>query len=104
MTEHAEYRASLCERRNSRSGATEWVLWWKHPANTGDKPIWLDVPAGNSWFTSRTDHEVFCAAIERRLTVAVGFKQLADGYGFLEKLRPAEIGNDEPARGMAHTP
>lgn len=100
MTEHMEYRAALCERRNNRTGAIEWVVWWKHPSNTGDKPVWLDVPSGNSWFTSKTDHEVFCACIERRMTIAVGFKVLKDAYGFLESLRPAEIQNE--ARGPAH--
>jgi len=101
MTEHMEYRSTLCERRNNRTNAIEWVLWFKHPTTAGEKPVWLDIEPGRSWFVSKTDYAVFCACIERRLTIAIKFVNLADAYEFLNYLRPAEIkrGDDNHAVG-----
>src|SRR5579872_2135897 len=94
MTDHDQgYRSGLYERKNNLTGATEWVLRFTHPSAVGDlsKFVWFDVPPGNSWFVNRDDHNWFCAFIEHRRNIAVKFTRMHDAFGFLERLRPAEV-------------
>lgn len=101
--DYKEYRAALAERRNKMTGATEWVVRFTHPSTPLDhgKVAWFSIPDGQSWFTDPEDHHWFCTFLEHRKNVAVKFNILKDAFDFLSRLRPAEIGNDEPARGMA---
>jgi hypothetical protein len=95
--EHEEFRAALCERVNNRTGTKEWCLRFSHPSAPVDhsRVLWLEVPQGHSWFVDPTDHRWFAASIELRRNSAVKFGRMKDAIGFLERLRPAEITDDE---------
>lgn len=103
-SEHKEYRAGLYERRNNRSGKTEWVVRFTHPSAPSDagKVAWFDVAAGNSYFVDPEDCKWFAIFINYKKNIAIRFERLPDAYGFLEKLRPAEKHNEGQA--AAHAP
>ena len=86
------YRGSLCERRNNRTGADEWVVRLIHPLAEFGRVEWFDIPAGNQTFATADDYRRFCSLVSERENVAVRFTSLVDASRFLQLLRPAQIG------------
>jgi hypothetical protein len=90
--QHPEYRAALHEGRRNDTGETAWFIRFLHSATKLDrgKVVWFNIPAGESWFVDEDDYQFFCALIEAKRHISIGFSRMEDALGLLEILRPCE--------------
>jgi hypothetical protein len=92
----AGYRAAICERKNNRTGATEWCVRFTRPALPlkHSEVAWFSLPAGATWITDPTEHRYFAAFLNQRFNISVKCQTIRQAAEFLERLRPAQVGEE----------